>query len=87
MLFQIVWWIVLGLIVGALARFILPGKDPMGWFATSLLGIAGSIVGGLISSVLWGAADGRFHPAGLLLSLIGAILLLLVWRKLRPVRS
>lgn len=83
-MFHVIWWIILGLIVGALARLILPGRDPMGWFATFLLGIAGSLLGGFIGGLIWGANDGRFHPGGILLSLLGAILLLFVWRKFRP---
>jgi uncharacterized membrane protein YeaQ/YmgE (transglycosylase-associated protein family) len=83
-MFQIIWWIIVGLIVGLLARFILPGRDPMGWIATLLLGIAGSMVGGLISMVLFDATGEGFRPAGFLLSLLGAVLLLLLWRKVRP---
>lgn len=82
----LIWWIILGLIVGALARLILPGKDPMGWLATLLLGIAGSLLGGFIGGLVWNRGDGQFHPGGLLLSLIGAILLLLIWRKVRPAK-
>ena len=86
-MFQLISWIIVGLIVGALARLILPGRDPMGWIATVLLGIAGSIVGGFIAGLLWRTGTGQFNPGGLLLSLVGAILLLLVWRKLRPVNT
>ena len=50
---QIIWWIIIGLIVGALARLVLPGRDPMGWIATILLGIAGSIWGGFVAGLLW----------------------------------
>ncbi|MFY9555452.1 MAG: GlsB/YeaQ/YmgE family stress response membrane protein [Blastocatellia bacterium] len=82
---QIIWWIIVGLIVGALARLIMPGKDPMGWLATAVLGIAGSFVGGFIGNLIWRPADGSyFHPGGLLLSLLGALLLLFLWRKFRP---
>ena len=82
---QIIWWIIVGLIVGALARLILPGKDPMGWIATIVLGIAGSFLGGFIGSLIWKPASGSyFHPGGFFLSLLGAILLLLIWRKLKP---
>ncbi|MFY9574327.1 MAG: GlsB/YeaQ/YmgE family stress response membrane protein [Blastocatellia bacterium] len=82
---QIIWWIIVGLIVGALARLIMPGKDPMGWIATAVLGIAGSFVGGFIGNLIWRPADGSyFHPGGLLLSLLGALLLLFLWRKFRP---
>ena len=78
-------WIIVGLIVGALARLLLPGRDPMGWLATILLGIAGSFLGGFIGNLIWHPPSGSyFHPGGFFLSLIGAILLLLVWRQLRP---
>lgn len=80
---QILWWIIVGLIAGALARFIMPGKDPMGILATIVLGIAGSIVGGFIGSLIWTADGGGFQPGGILLSILGALLLLFIWRKLR----
>jgi len=83
-MFHVIWWIIVGIIVGALARLILPGRDPMGWFATLLLGIGGSLLGGFIGGLIWRADDGRFHPGGILLSLLGAIVLLIVWRRLRP---
>jgi uncharacterized membrane protein YeaQ/YmgE (transglycosylase-associated protein family) len=78
-----VWWLIVGLIVGALARLIMPGRDTMGTLATMLLGIAGSIVGGLISWAIWGTNNGRFQPAGFVLSLVGAILLLWIYRMTR----
>jgi len=77
-----VWWIIIGLIAGALARLIMPGKDSMGIIATILLGIVGSIVGGLVSWAIWGASNG-FQPAGLLLSILGAILVLWIWRMVK----
>jgi len=77
------WWLIVGLIAGALARLIMPGKDPMGLVATILLGITGSILGGLLSSLIWRADERGFRPGGLLLSLLGAILLLWVWRMFR----
>jgi len=79
-MFSFLWWLIVGLIVGALARLIMPGKDAMGTIATLLLGIAGSILGGLISWAIWGSANGRFQPAGFILSLIGAIVLLWLYR-------
>lgn len=75
-----IWWLIIGLIAGALARLIMPGRDPMGIIATMLLGIVGSVVGGLVSWAIWGAPADGFRPAGLLLSIIGAILVLWVWR-------
>ena len=80
-----IWWLIIGLIAGALARLIMPGRDAMGWLATILLGIVGSIVGGLISWAIWGPeteASG-FRPAGLVLSILGAILVLWIWRMIK----
>jgi uncharacterized membrane protein YeaQ/YmgE (transglycosylase-associated protein family) len=80
----ILWWVIVGLIAGALARLILPGKDPMSILATILLGIAGSVLGGFISSLIWPPDEGSsFKPGGILLSLLGAIVLLFIWRKIR----
>jgi uncharacterized membrane protein YeaQ/YmgE (transglycosylase-associated protein family) len=81
-MFTLVSWIIFGLVVGALARLVLPGSDPMGWLATLAVGVAGSVVGGFIGSLLWGATDG-FQAGGFFLSLLGAILLLLIARKVR----
>jgi uncharacterized membrane protein YeaQ/YmgE (transglycosylase-associated protein family) len=76
-------WLIVGLIAGALARLIMPGRDPMGVIATIILGIVGSVLGGLVSWGIWGADDGRFHPAGLLLSILGAIIVLWIWRMMK----
>ena len=85
------WWLIstliIGLIAGALARLLVPGRDPMGCFMTAILGIVGSFVGGGIAYLLhWQPTDGGqkyFHPGGLLLSIVGAILVLLIWRMMR----
>ena len=77
----IIWTIIVGLIVGAIARWIMPGTQGMSWIMTSLLGIAGSIVGGLVSSVIWKSPDGKFHPAGWILSILGALLVLWAYLK------
>ena len=79
-MFSFIWWLVIGLIAGALARLIMPGKDPMGIIATMLLGIVGSVLGGL---VIWGSDETGFHPAGLILSVIGAIIVLWIWRAIK----
>jgi uncharacterized membrane protein YeaQ/YmgE (transglycosylase-associated protein family) len=80
-----IWWIVIGLVAGALARLIMPGRDPMGIIATILLGIVGSILGGLVSWAIWGAETrgGGVPRAGLLLSIVGAIIVLWIWRMMR----
>ena len=77
---HLLWMFVVGIIVGAIARLILPGAQSMGILMTGVLGIAGSIVGGLIARVFSKPAEGApFHPAGILLSIIGAVILLYAW--------
>ncbi len=73
--------IVVGLIAGALARFLVPGRDPMGIGATIALGIVGSFVGGFLADVLFRSdtADRGLSPAGLLGSIIGAVIVLLIY--------
>ena len=81
-----IWWLIIGLIAGAVARLIMPGRDAMGWVATMLLGIVGSVIGGLVSWAIWGAdtaEGGGFRPAGLLRSVVGAILVLGLWRMIK----
>ena len=81
-MFSFIWWLIVGLVAGALARLIMPGKDPMGILATIVLGIVGSVIGGFVASLIWRTETG-FHPGGLLLSLLGAILVLAIWRMIR----
>ena len=69
-------WIVVGLIVGAIARAIFPGRQPMGWIGTALLGMAGSLVGGFLSSLFWHGNIRVLHAGGFISSVIGALLLL-----------
>jgi uncharacterized membrane protein YeaQ/YmgE (transglycosylase-associated protein family) len=79
-----IWWLIIGLIAGALARLIMPGRDPMGIIATIVLGIVGSILGGLVAMAIWRTdTDTGFHPAGLLLSILGAILVLWIYRMVK----
>jgi uncharacterized membrane protein YeaQ/YmgE (transglycosylase-associated protein family) len=80
-----IWMLIIGLIAGALARLIMPGRDPMGIVMTIILGIVGSILGGLVSWAIWGAdtPEGGFRPAGLLLSVIGAIIVLWIYRMMK----
>jgi len=83
-MFQLAWWILVGLAIGALARLIFPGNDPLGWAATLVLGIAGSVLGGFIGRLFFGSpGEGGFATGGFVISLVGAILLLLVWRTIR----
>ena len=79
---HIIWYIIVGFIVGLIARAIMPGTQHLGFIMTTLIGIGGSIVGGLISRLFSKPAPGStFHPAGLILSIIGAIILLFIWGK------
>jgi uncharacterized membrane protein YeaQ/YmgE (transglycosylase-associated protein family) len=77
----IIGTIVVGLIVGALARFVMPGEQKMGWILTCLLGIAGSLIAGFVGQWMgWYAAD---QPAGWIASVVGAVALLAVVGLLR----
>ena len=82
MIISIIGWLIIGLIVGGIARLLTPGRDPMGCLATALLGIGGSFVGGLIGRALWARGDSYYQP-GFLISIVGAVLLLLLWRVIR----
>ena len=76
-------WIVLGLIVGALAKWIMPGDDPGGIVITILLGIAGALVGGFLGSLLGLGSTSGFNLGTLLIATGGALLLLWGHRRLR----
>ena len=77
-MFGFIWWIVIGLIAGLLARFIIPGEQPMGWLLTIVLGLIGSVVGGFISSAVFGTdpRDSNIQTSGLIMSTIGALVVL-----------
>lgn len=70
-------WIIFGAIVGAIAKFLMPGKDPGGWIVTILLGIAGSFVGGFLATKVMGRPE---QTAGWIGSIIGAMVLLFIYR-------
>ena len=76
-------WIVMGLIVGILAKLIMPGKDPGGAIITILLGIGGAFVGGFVGSFLGLGAVTGFNMGSFLLATGGAILLLILYRVIR----
>lgn len=82
---HIIWSIIVGFIVGWIARAVLPGAQHLGFILTTLLGIGGSIVGGLVARLFSKPAPGSaFHPAGFILSILGAIVLLWLWTKFAP---
>src|SRR5215212_4892095 len=74
---HILGWILFGLVVGAIAKFLMPGRDPGGWIVTILLGIAGSFVGGFLATTLLGRQE---QTPGWIGSIIGAMVLLFIYR-------
>ena len=82
----ILGWIVFGLIAGFVAKLLMPGRDPGGFIITILLGVAGALLGGFIGQALGLYREGE--PAGFLMSVVGAILLLVLYRMfMRPKRA
>ena len=71
----IIAWLLIGLVAGALARLIVPGRDPMGLFATMVLGLVGSVVGAFLANLLFGDNDG----VGLFGATAGAVVVLIIW--------
>ena len=79
---HLIWQLIVGLIVGVLARLILPGKEALpdgalGWLITAILGVVGAYIGTLVGGALWG---GEGYAAGWIMSILGAILLLVLAR-------
>lgn len=78
-MFSVLGWMLFGLIVGAIAKLVMPGKDPGGIFVTMLVGIVGALIGGFL-----GRAVGLYQPgeaAGFFVATLGAIILLFIYRK------
>lgn len=70
----VIMWAVFGLVVGAIARLLVPGRQPMGMLMTMIMGIVGSLVGGGIAYLF---TNDEFHPAGWIMSIVGGVLV--VW--------
>jgi uncharacterized membrane protein YeaQ/YmgE (transglycosylase-associated protein family) len=78
---HLLWMFIVGIVVGEIARYIMPGPHPIGLVLTGVLGIVGSFVGGFIARLFSKPAPGAMiHPAGILLSIVGAVIVLWVWR-------
>jgi uncharacterized membrane protein YeaQ/YmgE (transglycosylase-associated protein family) len=78
---HVIWSLIVGLVVGALARLLVPGHQQLGMPMTSILGIAGSFVGGFVGNLVSRPPEGSsFHPAGFVMSVIGAIIVLVLWQ-------
>ncbi len=79
-------FLIVGLIAGFIARALVPGPDPMGWVGTMILGIIGSFVGGTLAALLFGGTL-DVSPAGLVGSIVGAVIVLLIWRAMGGERT
>lgn len=89
MLGFIIVMIIVGAIAGFLARLIVPGRDPMGIVATIVLGIVGSFIGGFLGYLIFhkDASEGALQPSGIIGSIIGAVIVLLIYRAATGSRS
>jgi uncharacterized membrane protein YeaQ/YmgE (transglycosylase-associated protein family) len=75
---HIIGWIVFGLVVGLVAKFLMPGRDPGGFVVTALLGIGGALVGGFVGRAIGWYGDG--DPVGFVMAVIGAVIVLAIYR-------
>jgi len=81
-LFGIIGWCIFGLVVGVIARFLMPGRQHMGLLLTMVLGIIGSFAGGFISAALFGGSESLVNPSGWIMSIVGALVVLFAYSKL-----
>ncbi len=77
---HILWFLLFGLVVGSLARFVVPGREPGGWVISMSIGVGGAIVGGYLGRVAGLYREGQ--PAGFVMSLLGAISMVVVYKAL-----
>lgn len=77
------YWVILGLIAGLLAKWIMPGKDGGGFIMTVILGVVGAVVGGFISTKLLGFSSAEGFFGSLVVAVLGALLVLFVYRKIK----
>ncbi|HUQ42511.1 MAG TPA: GlsB/YeaQ/YmgE family stress response membrane protein [Candidatus Limnocylindrales bacterium] len=82
----LIGFLIVGLIAGFIARALVPGRDQMGWLGTMILGIIGSFVGGTLAALLFGGSL-DLNAAGLIGSVIGSIIVLLIWRAMGGERT
>ncbi len=79
----IIAWIVLGLIAGAIAKALMPGKDPGGCIITMIIGIVGALLGGFLATALGFGGLSGFDWRSLFIAIIGSVVLLVIWRMIR----
>ena len=77
-MFGLIGWVIFGLLVGLVAKFLMPGRDPGGFIITMLIGMAGAVIGGWMGRSL--GMYGAGEPAGFIMALVGAVSLLLIYR-------
>jgi len=88
MVMAIIGWIIFGLVVGLIARALMPGAQPMGFVLTALLGVAGSFVGGWLGTLLFGAGEpDASNAAGWIGSIVGALILLFLYGMVASKRT
>lgn len=81
-MWNLLGWIFAGLLIGAIARLLVPGRQPLGILLTIILGIVGALLGGFVSWMIWGATEEPFSAyawPGYLFAILGAVLVLVVW--------
>ena len=85
----IIWALIVGLVAGFIARALVPGPDPMGVLGTLVLGLIGSLIGGFLGWLLFGrdSGDGALQLSGIVGSIIGAVIALLIYRAITKDRS
>ena len=79
-------WIVFGFVVGLIARFVMPGEQKLGIIRTTLLGIGGSFVGGILTAMIMGGSWKKASPAGFIGAILGAVVLLMISEAISPSR-
>jgi uncharacterized membrane protein YeaQ/YmgE (transglycosylase-associated protein family) len=82
-MFSIIGWAIFGLIVGLIARLLVPGRQSMGIFATMALGVVGSLLGGAITWLIHGGMPDAYSPSGYIMSIIGAIIVVVAAMKMQ----
>ena len=81
MISNLIFWIIFGLIAGAIAKWIHPGKDPGGWVATILIGIVGAVVGGWVFSLFGSGGVDGFNLGSFFVAIVGAVICLAIYRR------
>jgi len=82
----LILFLIVGLIAGFIARALVPGPDPMGWVGTMVLGVIGSFVGGTLAALLFGGTL-ELSASGLIGSIVGSVIVLLLWRAMGGERT